>query len=326
MNKELYLKLITDALGTLAHQVEFRNSVNLYDINIVSEDFFKEFLNLVYGYNLKNLNIIEKNASAIDLGDSSRKIAIQVTSDNSSTKINDTIEKFIEKKLFEKYDRLLILILTRKKKYRKEFETKDFFLFNKDEDIMDNKDILQYIKDKDTEGLISISRFLETELSVRVNEEKRRQANEIETIIELIEFLSSNKGKITKKLTSPTDPGHKINTRFKEYADFLKGLYIGLVTLYSGAVDQAIDILGLDEVQNLVIGLYLRDISNQFLEEVSGNPKIALENLTKYFEAQLSESGKKYDKMAIKFFLISETIKCNVFPNRGDKDEPVSIG
>jgi len=324
MNKELYLKLITDALGTLAHQIEYRNSVNLYDINIISEDFFRDFLNLVYGYKLINLNIVEKNASAIDLGDTTKKIAIQVTSDNSSTKIDGTIEKFIEKKLYEKYDKLLILIITRKKKYRKEFETKKLFSFNKEKDILDNKDILQYIKDKDTAGLISIAEFLDRELSTRVNESKRKQATEIDTIIELIEYLSNNRGIKRDNPSSPPDPDHKINKRFEKYADFLKELYKGLVTLYGAAVEQAFETLGLDEIKTLVIGMYLKDISDQFLEEAKGNPKVALENLTNYFEDKLSETGKKYDKMAIKFFLISQTIACNVFPNGGYKDEPVS--
>lgn len=317
MNKELYLKIITDSLATLTHQVEYRNSINLFDINIVAEDFFKEFLNLIYGYDLTNLNIIEKNTSAIDLGDLSKKIAIQVTSDNTSTKIDDTIEKFIEKKLYEKYNRLQILILTRKKSYTKSFETRGLFSFEKSSDIIDCKTILQRIKDKNTDELLLISNFLEKELSTKINEAKRRQANEIDTIIELIEYLSNNKAVSKDKEESITDPNHKINNRFKEYADFLKGLYIELVTLYGEAVEQAKETLGLDEVKNLVIRLYLKDISNDFLDKAENNPRTALDNLTQYFEDQLSISGKKYDKMAIKFYLISETIKCNVFPNKG---------
>ncbi|MCM3638249.1 SMEK domain-containing protein [Sporosarcina luteola] len=325
MNREIYLKLIADALGTLSHQVEYRNSISLYDINIVSEDFFKEFLNLIYGHRLVNLNIIEKNIAAIDLGDIEEKIAIQVTSDNSSTKIRETITKFIDKKLYEKYDRLVILIITRKKSYTSQFETRGTFSFNKENDILDSKDILLEIKEKSTEELMHISKFLQEELVVHVHKVKKKQANEIETIIELIEYLSNNKGKIKRRLESPTDPKHKINKRFNEYAEFLKGLYVELVSLYGDAVEQAITILGLDEVKSLIMGLFLRDISNKFLEEANGNPKIALENLALYFEKLLGESGKEYDLMAIKFFLINETINCNVFPNAEGQDEPISI-
>src|SRR5690606_21525791 len=137
MYKELYLKNIVDYLATLVRQVELRNSINLYDINILAEDFYVGLLNYVYGFDLKNLNIVEKNASAIDLGDKKNKTAIQVTSDNSSTKIKETIRKFIENKLYEDYDTLYILILTTKKNYKVYFDTKGLFAFSKKENILD---------------------------------------------------------------------------------------------------------------------------------------------------------------------------------------------
>ncbi|MEW4430532.1 SMEK domain-containing protein [Paenibacillus pabuli] len=315
MNKEVYLKLISSALAKLALEVELRNCISLFDINIIAEDFYKEFLKLVYGYNLINLNIIEKNMSAIDLADQVSRIAIQVTSDNSSTKIIDTIVKFNDKKLHTQYDRLIFLMLIKKKKYTTTFDTSGLFSFSKDTDIIDHFDMMQHIKEKDTEDLKRISEFLDRELSVKVKETTRKQASEVETVIALIEYLSNHKKVTAKKEETVTDPEDKINRRFKEYSDFLKGLYIELVSLYGEAVKQANDILGLDDVKILVIRLYLRDISTQFLEKTGGNPREALELLASFFEEQMGASGFEFDRMAIKYYLISETIKCNVFPN-----------
>ena len=87
MNREIYLKKISDTLGTLRYQVENRNSLRLYDLNVLAEDLFKELLNFVFDYKLENLNISEKNMTAIDLGDKKAGIAVQVTSENRSTKI-----------------------------------------------------------------------------------------------------------------------------------------------------------------------------------------------------------------------------------------------
>lgn len=64
MNREAYLKIIADSLATLSKQVELRNSINLLDINIILGDFFKDFLNLVYGYELINLNIEEHKVAS----------------------------------------------------------------------------------------------------------------------------------------------------------------------------------------------------------------------------------------------------------------------
>jgi hypothetical protein len=61
--------------------------------------------------------------------------------------------------------------------------------------------------------------------------------------------------------------------------------------------------------------MYLQDISIQKLDEASSNPVKALELLVDYFGEKLSQCGKKYDKAAIKFYLVNELIKCNVFPN-----------
>ena len=60
---------------------------------------------------------------------------------------------------------------------------------------------------------------------------------------------------------------------------------------------------------------YLQDISVQFLEEEHDNPIAALNKLVTYFEEKLSINGKKYDRSAIKFYLVNEMIKCRVFPN-----------
>lgn len=47
----------------------------------------------------------------------------------------------------------------------------------------------------------------------------------------------------------------------------------------------------------------------------NNNPTKALDTLVEYFENKLSTNGKKYDRMAIKFYLVNEMIKCSVFPN-----------
>jgi hypothetical protein len=56
---------IITLLSILSKKIEPSNSINLNDINIHSENFFRDFLNLLYGYNLKNINITDHNASAI---------------------------------------------------------------------------------------------------------------------------------------------------------------------------------------------------------------------------------------------------------------------
>jgi len=104
MERQDYISQITDALAILSRKVEIKSALNLTDINIHAEDFYKDLLNLSFGYQLVNINTINPNAAAIDLGDVNNKTAIQVTSTSSLSKTRKTVEKFIEKKLYNCID------------------------------------------------------------------------------------------------------------------------------------------------------------------------------------------------------------------------------
>lgn len=56
ISSEIYLKSISRSLALLSREVEVFNCINLYDINIVAEDFYAQLLNIIYGFNLCNLN------------------------------------------------------------------------------------------------------------------------------------------------------------------------------------------------------------------------------------------------------------------------------
>lgn len=73
--------------------IKLNNKLNLNDINIHKEFEFMQILNLLYGYDLKSTNTQKSNYPAIDLVDNINKIAIQVTSNTSTNKIKETIEK-----------------------------------------------------------------------------------------------------------------------------------------------------------------------------------------------------------------------------------------
>lgn len=318
MNREVYLKDICDNLALLMQQVEMRNAINLYDINIIAEDFYAGLLNSIYDYHLINLNTVDKNATAIDLGDKHAKISIQVTSDNDSSKIKHTIDKFIENKYYETYDRLILLIITRKKKYSTTFDTKKTFDFDKSRDIIDCSDLIKAVNKRETNDLKNISEFLNTELNYKVNEKQSSESNEIETIITLIEYFTSNK-EISKNIDSVIDPKFKIQKRFKDYASRIENEYKNLFLIYGEALQTINESMPLDEAQEIVIMIYLQDISIRYLDEAGNNPIGALNLLVDYFEGKISTGGNKYDKIAIKFYLVNEIIKCNLFPNERDE-------
>lgn len=314
MNKEVYLKNIAENLALLSREVAILNAVNLYDINIIAEDFFPGLLNLIYGYELQNANHFEKNAPAIDLIDQKNRIAVQVTSDNSSAKIRHTIDEFNKNQAYNLYDRLVVLILTQKKNYSTNFDTQGRFSFDKASDIWNVEKLIKDIRKLETEQVKSISEYLSEELCNRYYSVRETQAGEVDTIIDLIEYISQHR-KVNKNRETMVDPEYKIYKRFKDFADKLIAEYTTLYTIYGEALNIVNETLGIDEAQDIIIMFYLQDISVQFLEEEHDNPIVALNKLVTYFEEKLSANGKKYDRSAIKFYLVNEMIKCRVFPN-----------
>ena len=85
------IKLYLSRFETL---VRISSLNNEFDINKHSENFLIPFLNSIYGWNLINANKLDKNAKSIDLVDFKRKIAIQISSDNSLEKIKTTFKNF----------------------------------------------------------------------------------------------------------------------------------------------------------------------------------------------------------------------------------------
>jgi tetratricopeptide (TPR) repeat protein len=151
MNLERSQTRIRELMSIFVAQVKAASAMNQTDINKLSENVLLPLFKEVFGYvNLKNLNHSElANYPAIDLGDEKERIAIQVTSESNSEKIKDTLEKFVRYRLFEKFDRLIIYILTEKQKTYsgKSFNTiiKNSFHFDKARDILDFKDVLKKV-------------------------------------------------------------------------------------------------------------------------------------------------------------------------------------
>lgn len=317
MSRKEYIDKCVELLVRLRYLIETYSGAGLYDINIISEDFFKHFLNLLYVYNLKNINITEQtNFPAIDLGDKQQKVAIQITSTSDSTKVKKTIKKFIEKGLYKDYAKLIILIIAQKKQFTATFDTEEKFTFNSDDDIIFIDDLAKIIRDQAPDKLKEICDFLIKEIGQAERDKiEPTIANEVRTIIDLIEYLAKNKKYSEIKQPSNPDPEGKIYKRFKDHTDFLTTQYVKLAPIYKKVKDEALKVFGIDVPRLAVTRTYLMIKSDEILNECKGNPKEAMTKLSKFFEGQISKDGREYDISAIQYYLIDELINCSVFPN-----------
>jgi len=162
------IQKITSNLAFLSRSTTLENVVGLFDSNRASQTFFKGLFNQIFDYDLKELDIEQgiTNYPAIDLGDKTRKIAIQITTDSSSTKIKDTISTFQTNEKCAGFDRLIIFIIGDKEKYTTTFSTNGRFEFSPERDIWDEKYLVKVINQiEDIAKLENLLLFLQNELS-----------------------------------------------------------------------------------------------------------------------------------------------------------------
>ncbi|RGL52484.1 MULTISPECIES: SMEK domain-containing protein [Klebsiella] len=103
---------ITFAFSLLSTVITFNSKQGLFDINKTMEIVLTDLLNEVYDLSLINLNIIKHNHPAIDLGDKSQGIAVQVTSDGSKAKFSKTVDKFFEWGLDQTYNAIWMMVIS----------------------------------------------------------------------------------------------------------------------------------------------------------------------------------------------------------------------
>lgn len=176
MTLKTALERIQELMAKFVAEVECSAALSLTDINIISENVVRPILTLVYGYtHLRNLNATESsNFPSIDLADDKAGVAIQISADNSSEKIKETLQKFIDHKLFEKYHHLRFYFLKRK---QNKYSIKDLkaiidgkFNFDLQNDVLDHTDILKITKGYELNGALRLLSLLEGNVGrIRLN-------------------------------------------------------------------------------------------------------------------------------------------------------------
>lgn len=315
MNAENIINEITKKLTLITYYIRFKTAANLNDINTILESCFKEILNIIFDYNLVNLNN-EYLYPAIDLGDSENRIAFQITSTNDISKIHKTLEKFNQYRLFENYNNLKILIISEKKAYRPKISI-DTEYFKLKEDIISVFELTKYIKDIEIEKQNKILNILNEVIgNNNINTNVDIESNEINTIINIIQMLSNES--IDEEIgdDSIPDPNHKINERFKEYKDFLNDMFIELSTLYANSYNKVQTNLNIGTTQVKKMGTFLRKESVRRLIEFDNDIMMAYDDMVNMIESKLKAyNDMNFDKNAIEYFIIKNIVDCNVFPN-----------
>ena len=165
--------IITSRLSYLSSEIRLNGSINLLDSNVLSEDIFKTILNIVYGLNLHNANLDKQNNKAIDLVDDAAKVFIQVSSDNSKTKVHKSLDK-IEVPQYNDYNFKFVCIskgVSHLKKFS--FTVPTGISFEAETDSYDYKRILRDVLAKDIDTIRKLASYLEKSILPASADERR---------------------------------------------------------------------------------------------------------------------------------------------------------
>lgn len=164
LQRQTYINDIVNRLSGLASSVELRGLLNLLDLHVISEDFYVDLLNLIYGWKLRNANSLQQNAPGIDLVDDSNRILAQVTGTSTKGKIDYSLKEIPEK--YTGYHFYFVPIVIDAKEQRKyKYNPPHKVVFNPKTDILDIHFIANKIKGmQDIADIDTIAMFIKNNI------------------------------------------------------------------------------------------------------------------------------------------------------------------
>jgi len=171
MTRQELLQRSSSLLGRFAHEVKVSNAMGLFDINTVAEDFLIPVLKIAFDCpDLRNQNRIQMNFPAVDLGCKISRTSIQITSDPSSSKVLETLQKFESHNLSGDFDSLYVYVITeRQNSYTSQKLTEAAnglsIAFDPSRNILDFRDLAKKLGELTNEQLESINSHLEAEFT-----------------------------------------------------------------------------------------------------------------------------------------------------------------
>lgn len=204
--------IIINCLRDLERTVSFYNKAQRFDINKDAETFYCGLLNLFFGWELIALNTEkEPNYQGADLGDKHRGIAVQVTSEQDSEKVHDSIKGFKNKSLKDGYKELYILMF----KGRPEFPRADFaktvdnaFTFEPTKHIIDHEDFCEKLPYMDNNQMEKIVDYLNKHMGLDYNGIDQ-DTDDLGIINEIFEHIRSS---VPKKSTNMDSISNSLQT------------------------------------------------------------------------------------------------------------------
>jgi hypothetical protein len=270
---------ISKILAITRYDIEQRQLINDYGLNIHAENYFRDIFNFIYGYSLENANFENQNIAHIDLIDKTNKLLYQITTTRTKEKIENTL-KALNSNDYVGYS-IKIFYLLDKANPNKDTELEVKYNIVLKDILLDYTDLIKDINNLETNKLIELNSKYFSDIEKKYTEE---------IVLNLVfKHLIQNHSKIKPNYDDDlgsidTNKKIEINSLNKRITNKINdGLdYIAIVNDINSEDNL------LSELRNLVIeDLYKNILINLLISKVS---KSELENKTLVKLHSLSKS------------------------------------
>nr|WP_297932423.1 ABC-three component system protein [uncultured Blautia sp.] len=314
MNRSQYFNYIEDKIDYLSYRISKRGKINLLDLNIYSETFFAEMINMLLKFDLKNMNAIKQNVEGIDLIDHKNKVVAQVSSTNTKQKIESSLKKKIIQK-YKDYRFVFIPIVGEADVLRtKTFANPYGITFNPEEDIYDTKAILNLVLNMKIGDQQKFFTFIKEELGNTVDVVK------VDTnLAAIINILS--KENLVNVPDSPEINHFEINRKIefnnlqnaKMTIDMYKIYYSKLAEKYTEfdkqGVNKSLSVFSVLSNQYIKLQNEKQDDVDVFYSVINNVIEI-IQNSKNYIEIPYEEL-----EMCVCIIVVDAFIRCKIFKN-----------
>lgn len=169
MNRSNYFNYIEEKLQLLGLRIAQRGKINILDLNIYSETFFADLLNILLNLELINLNVFKQNVEGIDLVDINTKTIAQVSSTCTKQKIENSLSKEIFKKYVGYRFKFISIAKDAAKLRNDSFANPHGALFSPVDDIIDIGTVLNIILNMSIDDQKKLYEFIKKELGTEID-------------------------------------------------------------------------------------------------------------------------------------------------------------
>jgi hypothetical protein len=315
MNRSIYFNYIEEKLNFLAFRIGQRSKINLLELNLHSETFFADFLNIIYGFSLINLNEIRQNCEGIDLIDEKNKLIVQVSSTCTKQKVESSLQKKVFAELNGYHFKFMSIANDAGDLRTKTFANPYGATFLPKEDIIDIPMVLKHVQNMTIDELKTIYEFIKKELG------DNREGSVFSNLAAIIDILARED--LSYGAESPEINVHNINEKItfndladvKDLIDEYKVYYSTLNEIYS-----EFDKLGSNKSNSVlkkIMRLYIELLNEHheprslFLAVISATAESII--LSKnYKEIPIEEL-----EMCTHILVVDAFIRCKIFRNPG---------